>query len=87
MQRPQRGTADWLPYHGQVSLLSYRTRTTTSPGMALFTMGCLTPCPSPHTSSLIKKMPSGLYIAQSYGGIFSAEVPSSQKTLACVKLT
>jgi len=38
MQRPWRGAAYWLALHGLLSLLSYRTRTT-SPGMASPAMG------------------------------------------------
>jgi hypothetical protein len=36
---------------------------------------------------LIKKCQSSLPTGQSIGGLFSVEVPSSQMTLACVKLT
>jgi hypothetical protein len=60
-------------------LIEPRTR---CPGMAPITMGWALP-----HQSLIEEMPTGLPAAWSYGGIFFIEVPSSQMTLACVKLT
>jgi hypothetical protein len=37
--------------------------------------------------SIIKKLPLGMHTGLSDGGISSTEVPSSQITLACIKLT
>lgn len=40
-----------------------------------------------HTQNHLRKYSTDLPIAQSYGGIFSIGVPSSQKTLAYIKFT
>jgi hypothetical protein len=79
-QRPWRGVAYWLASHGLRSLLFYTTQNhqlrdgPTHKGLG-----------PPH-QSLIKKMPYRLATAQSYGGIFSIEVSSSQMTIvACIK--
>ena len=55
---------------------------TISPGMVSLGMDWTFPY-----QSLIKKVFSRLPTAQSYGGIFSFVVPSSQMALAWVKLT
>jgi hypothetical protein len=64
-------------------MLSHRELRTTSTLMAVSTMGRNT-----SQQSLIKKMPCSLACKdQSYGDIFSIEVPYSQGTLLCGNLT
>jgi hypothetical protein len=77
MQRPWMGAAYWLAAHGLLSLLSYRTRTT-SPGMVSPTIAWL---------SCINHKLRKLLTAQFYGGIFLTKIASSQTTLLCAKLT
>lgn len=60
-----------------LGLLSNRTQDH-SPGMIPTVIGWTLP-----DQPLIKKMPTGLPTAQSFGGIFVIEAPSSQTTLAC----
>ena len=81
MQRPWREAAYWLAFHGLLSLLSNRTQghqlrgSTTRKAQAL------------PQQTLIKKMTYRFAYSLILGGIFLVEVPSSQMTLACVKLT
>ena len=85
--RRQRGpeclqhSAQWLVPHG--FMLSHRELRTTSTWMAVSTIGR-----NPTHQSLIKKLPcSPACTDQSYGDIFSIEIPYSQGTLLCDKLT
>jgi hypothetical protein len=73
MQRPWRDVPYWLASPGLLSLLSYRTKTT-SPGMAPPTRGL---------SPLITNWET----AGSHGGTSPTEAPFSVMTPACVKLT
>ena len=68
------------PWFVHGAMLSYRTRTAT-PDMTPLTMGWAL------NQTLILKMPHRFAYNKSYRGIFSIGVPSSQMTLACVKLT
>ena len=64
-------------------MLSHRELRTTSTWMAVSTIGR-----NPTHQSLIKKLPcSPACTDQSYGDIFSIEIPYSQGTLLCDKLT
>jgi hypothetical protein len=72
MQRPWRDVTYWLVSPGLLSLLSYRTKTT-SPGIAPTIRG--TP------------PPPSLLTAGSHGGISLTKAPFSVITPACVKLT
>jgi hypothetical protein len=74
MQRPWRDVPYWLASPGLLSLLSYRTKTT-SPEMVPTTRG---------PWSLIEKK---CLTVGSHGGISSTEAPFSVITPACVKLT
>lgn len=85
--RRQRGpeclqhSAQFLVPHG--FMLSHRELRTTSTWMAVSTIGR-----NPTHQSLIKKLPcSPACTDQSYGDIFSIEIPYSQGTLLCDKLT
>ena len=76
MQRPWRDVPYWLASPSLLSLLSYRTKTT-SPEMASPTRGL-----SPLITNWEKCLTAG-----SHGGIFSTEAPFPVITPACVKLT
>jgi hypothetical protein len=60
---------------------------TTFPGVASPAMICPPPHTHTHQSLINKIAPIDVSTGQPDGGIFSAEVPSSQITLVCVKLT
>lgn len=73
IQGPWSDASYWLAPHTLLSLFSFRTQE-------------LKPMDD-HTQNHLRKYSTDLPRAQSYGGIFSIGVPSSQKTLAYIKFT